>query len=354
MAKVKGSAPLFRLAATTRASARAVAIGSKRPPSSSAMIAACSAGETVMALPLMPRLKGATIGTLTWPTPRLEAMATGANRCAASKRPMFSLSRTFDHDTSRTRVTSRPSAAVNPLSTATMRAAASTSGMKPMWREAGISGAQQDVGLLLGQPLQFHQDSLGAIDHLALLERHLGAVELVLQLGESVEAGDAEVQDRLHPLLLQPIHDIGGDAGIDGGLDRGGIALVDEHGDRAAHRPADLEHLLQDVAAGVFQINDNDIGVERIDPGEQALHLADAHDAAIARLAQPLLQDGGTDRALVDNHDFGRLLGFGRRLLGGHLSLVFRTIMHSMPNCSLKPCLCAHLGLAHDQQSGRF
>ena len=33
------------------------------------MIAACSAGDTVIALPLMPRLKGATIGTLTWPMP---------------------------------------------------------------------------------------------------------------------------------------------------------------------------------------------------------------------------------------------------------------------------------------------
>ena len=31
----------------------------------SAMIAACSAGDTVIALPLRPRLKGATIGTLT-------------------------------------------------------------------------------------------------------------------------------------------------------------------------------------------------------------------------------------------------------------------------------------------------
>ena len=56
----------------------------------------------------------------------------GASRCAASNRPILSLSRTFDHDTSRTRLTSSPSSAANPLSTATMRAAASTSGMKPM------------------------------------------------------------------------------------------------------------------------------------------------------------------------------------------------------------------------------
>ncbi len=106
--------------------------GSNRSPSISAMIAACSAGDTVIALPLRPRLKGATIGTLTWPRPRLEAIATGASRCAASNRPILSLSRTFDHETSRTSVTSSPSAAANPLSTATISAAASTSGMKPM------------------------------------------------------------------------------------------------------------------------------------------------------------------------------------------------------------------------------
>ena len=96
------------------------------------MIAACSAGDTVIALPLRPRLNGATIGTLTCPSPRLEAIATGASRCAASNRPILSLSRTLDHDTSRTSVTSSPSAAAKPLSTATISAAASTSGMKPM------------------------------------------------------------------------------------------------------------------------------------------------------------------------------------------------------------------------------
>ncbi len=74
-----------------------------------------SAGDTVMALPFTPSPNGATIGTLTWPRPRLDAIATGAIRCAASNRPMLSLSRTFDHDTSRTSSTSRPSAAAEAL-----------------------------------------------------------------------------------------------------------------------------------------------------------------------------------------------------------------------------------------------
>ena len=91
-------------------------------PSAAAAIAAYSAGETVMALPFTPSPNGATIGTLTWPRPRLEAIATGAIRCAASNRPMLSLSRMFDHDTSRTSSTSSPSAAAKPLSTATISA----------------------------------------------------------------------------------------------------------------------------------------------------------------------------------------------------------------------------------------
>ena len=68
-----------------------------------------------MALPFTPSPNGATIGTLTWPSPRLDAIATGAIRCAASNSPMLSLSRTFDHDTSRTSSTSSPSAAAEAL-----------------------------------------------------------------------------------------------------------------------------------------------------------------------------------------------------------------------------------------------
>ena len=62
-----------------------------------------------MALPFTPSANGAMIGTLMWPSPRLEAIATGAIRCAASNRPILSLSRTFDHETSRTSSTSSPS-----------------------------------------------------------------------------------------------------------------------------------------------------------------------------------------------------------------------------------------------------
>ena len=50
----------------------------------------------------MPRLKRRGDRHLDVTEPELEAIATGASRCAASNRPILSLSRTFDHDTSRT------------------------------------------------------------------------------------------------------------------------------------------------------------------------------------------------------------------------------------------------------------
>src|SRR6266852_2168939 len=360
MPKVRGSAPLLRRLATTRASASAVAIGSNGSPDMSFMMSACSAGDTVIALPLRPRLKGAAIGTLICPSPRLEAIATGASRCAASNRPILSLSRTFDHDTSRTSATSSPSAAANPLSTATIRAAASASGMKPMrsgqdrLRDladfllfAHRRRPQQYVGLVFGQALQFHEDTLGAIDHLAVFKRGFGAVELILQLREGVEARNAEIEDRLDAFLLQSVDDIGGDPGIDGCLYRRRVALIDEHRDRPAHGAADLEHLFQNVAAGIFQIDQNDVGIECIDSGQQTLHFADVDDAGKTRFPQPLLEDRGADRAFVDNDDF-------RRRLGAHRSPVFRQTIHSTPKAGSKPCNYEQLGLAPAHQLVRW
>ena len=100
--------------------------------------------------------------------------------------------------------------------------------------------AQQHVGFVFGQPLQLHEDALGAIDHLAVFKRRSGAVEFILQLREGVEARNAEVEDRLDAFLLQSVDDIGGDAGIDGCLYRRRVALIDEHRNRPAHGRREL------------------------------------------------------------------------------------------------------------------
>src|SRR5262252_982667 len=172
--------------------------------------------------------------------------------------------------------------------------------------------AQQGVGCLFGEIFRGHENALGAVDHLAFLERGARALELVPQAGEGIEARDAEIEDVLDAPLLQTSDDIGGDAGIDGSLDRGLVALIDEHGDGPHHRPADLEHLLERVAARILEVDQDDVGVERVDASEQVRGLGEAHHVHVAGLAQPVLQDRRADRILVDDGDFERRL-HGRR-----------------------------------------
>jgi len=57
------------------------------------------------------------------------------------------------------------------------------------------------------------------------------SVEFVLQAREGVKARDAQIEDRLDAILLQIADDVG-DTRVDRRLDRGGVALVDEHRDR--------------------------------------------------------------------------------------------------------------------------
>ena len=213
-----------------------------------------------------------------------------------------------DRDQQRGRVRERDESDAQPVAHLNSSAAVMTDcATSAIFLFSFIGGlAQQGVGLFFADVLRLHQDALGAIDHLALLERALGAVELVLQPRERVEARDAQVEDGLDALFLQVADDVGRHAGVDRGLDRGGVALVDEHRDRALHRPAHLEHLLQLVAAGVFQVDQDDVGVDRIDAREQAVAVVDVRDVEVTGLAQPVLQDGGADRVLVDDDDLER------------------------------------------------
>src|SRR5262245_17573677 len=226
--------------------------------------------------------------------------------------------------------------AMKPLSTA-IKAAASASGMNPISaslcsrsfqqlrgrdHRLGDLGdflalvhrplAQQGVGCFFGEILRRHENALGAVDHLALFERSARALKLVPQPGEGIEARDEQIEDVLDALLMQAPDDVGGDAGVDRGLDRGLVALIDEHGDGALHRPADLEHLLEHVAARVLEVDQDDVGVEGIDASEQVRGLAQAHDVDVASLAQPVLQDRRADRILIDDDDLERRM-HGRR-----------------------------------------
>ncbi len=138
---------------------------------------------------------------------------------------------------------------------------------------------------------------------LALLERAARAVELVLQARERVEARDGEIENALDALLSEVADDVGRHAGIDGRLDHVGVALIDEHGDRALHRARRLEHPLEHLAVRIFEIDQDDVGIDRVDAGEQVRALVDARDRHVARFAQPILQHRDTARILADDDD---------------------------------------------------
>src|SRR5262249_13476150 len=131
---------------------------------------------------------------------------------------------------------------------------------------------------------------------------------------------------------------IGGDAGVDGSLDRGLVALIDEHGDGSLHRPADLEHLLEHVAARVLEVDQDDVGVEGVDASEHVRRLAGAHHVHVAGLAQPVLQDRRADRILINDDDLERRLhGRGRRFSSRVPSPVERRFSSSINSLSAKP-----------------
>src|SRR5688572_2355060 len=155
-----------------------------------------------MQLPLAFSPKGTAKGALTWPRPRLVAMASGASIWAPSKISAASLSRILAQDTSRTSSIFNPSRSAKSHSTAAMAMAASTRGMNPIrivfilcasfsFRPDDVGGnladaslpihggrAQQRIGLRLADRLRCHQDALGAVYDLAIRQRQLGQLEL--------------------------------------------------------------------------------------------------------------------------------------------------------------------------------
>src|SRR6266508_894230 len=82
---------------------------------------------------------------------------------------------------------------------------------------------------------------------------------------------------------------VGGDAGIDRGLDRGFVALVHEHGDRPLHGAAHLKHLLEHLAARLLEIDQDGVGVDGVDAGDEVRGLAEAYHVRVAGRAQGVL-----------------------------------------------------------------
>ena len=83
-----------------------------------------------------------------------------------------------------------------------------------------------------------------------------------------------------------------------------GVLLWSSRTDNIPNRPlhgaAHLEHLLQHVAARVFQIDQDDVGVDRVDASKQACPVPSIRATLIWPASRSsILQDGGADRILV-------------------------------------------------------
>ncbi|MNT28951.1 hypothetical protein D3C86_1620010 [compost metagenome] len=57
--------------------------------------------------------------------------------------------------------------------------------------------------------------------------------------------------------------------------------------------------MLHHVTIGIFEIDEDDIGLQRLDGTRDPVHLMDNSDATITGFAQPLFNDGGADRVFV-------------------------------------------------------
>ena len=86
-----------------------------------------------------------------------------------------------------------------------------------------------------------------------------------------------------------------------------------------------LEHLLQHVAAGVLQVDQDDIGIDAVDLVEQAGGVLDQHDVGKARLAQAHFQDRAANGVLVDHEYLQR--GIWRQ--AGHWAGALGCVLHT-------------------------
>jgi len=57
---------------------------------------------------------------------------------------------------------------------------------------------------------------------------------------------------------------------------------------------------------GILQVDDDDVGIDAVDAGEQVGHLVETDDLREPSLVQSLLQDSGPDWVEVDDDDLER------------------------------------------------
>ena len=107
--------------------------------------------------------------------------------------------------------------------------------------------------------------------------------------------------------LLQPVDDIGRDAGFHRRLDRGAVRAVDEHGDRPFTARDSWNMFSSMSRLGFSRSMTMTSGLISAICARDAGDVVDDGHTLMAGLAQPRLDDRGADAVLVDDQDGERL-----------------------------------------------
>src|SRR5262249_45188741 len=142
-------------------------------------------------------------------------------------------------------------------------------------------------------------NALRTLDSLPVFQLLPGPVELVPQLVEGVESADSHVEDRFDAFLTQAVHNIGTYSRLDGCPDHVGVRVVHEHRNGTTDAARDLKHLFENVAIGILQVDEDNVGVGVHYETQEILHIADHGDVGIAGLAQALLENRGSRDILI-------------------------------------------------------
>ena len=113
---------------------------------------------------------------------------------------------------------------------------------------------------------------------------------------------DRDVDDRLHAVLRQSLHDIGGHARLHACRDDRGIGAIGEQGDGARLLFRRAPQVLDRVTAGTVDADHDDVGLQDIDARREVVGAVEPRQENIAGIAQSQLHDLGAGGIVVDQH----------------------------------------------------
>ena len=177
-------------------------------------------------------------------------------------------------------------------------------------------GAQHGEGFLLRDLSGAHQDALGAVDQLSLVEAagDVGELGAHLRLVREARLGDAD--HAAQPVGAVAVDDVGVDAGAHRALDLGGVGVVGEQHDRARRGRGEQREAGEQLLVGRDVVAHDDVGRRERGLSHQVAPRGAADDADAGGREVGVEVDGGGRRAVDDQrgrHGAARLRGRARR-----------------------------------------